>query len=298
MSKVIVIVGPTASGKSALAVRLAQKIHGEIISADSRQVYRGMNLGTGKITRKEMMGIPHHLINVVSPRQNFTVSHYQKLAKEAIKKIIDKKRTPIVVGGTGLYIQSLIDGISIPAVKPDSLLRRTLQKKTAPELFSILKRLDPRRARNIEKDNPRRLIRAIEIVKKTGKPVPSLKINPLPYPVLFIGTKKNKKELKKLIHRRLAQRLKKGMLKEIQRLKESGVSWRRLQDFGLEYRYISFYLQGKISYQEMRSKLEKAIEHYAKRQITWFKRDARIHWIKTKQEALSLSRKFINSKLP
>lgn len=297
MRKLIVIVGPTASGKTDLSIKLAKKFNGEIVSADSRQVYKGMDIGTGKITKKEMKGIPHYLLDVASPKRRFTVAQYQKLAFKAIKKIHKKNKIPFLVGGTGFYIQAVVDGLVIPEIKPDWKLRKKLEKKNASELFEMLRKLDPRRAKNIEKNNKRRLIRAMEIVLKSGKPVPMLAIRDpfsihldrervsIGFKVLEIGIKKSPKELKKLIKKRLLARLKQGMVDEVKKLHKSGVSWKRLEEFGLEYRYIALYLQKKLSYNEMVEKLQKEIEHYTKRQLTWFKKDKRIHWIKNYQEA-------------
>jgi tRNA dimethylallyltransferase len=276
--KIIVVLGPTASGKSALAVKLAKKINGEIISADSRQVYKGMDIGTGKITKKEMAGIPHHLLDIASPKKQFSVSQYQKLANQAIKKILKKGKTPIICGGTGLYINAVVDNVVFPAVPPNYQLRKKLEKLTTTELFEKLKRLDPKRAKNIDKNNPRRLIRALEIVLISKKPVPEIK-KQRNYDVLKIGIKRQPAELKKLIKKRLLKRMKIGMVEEIKKLHEQGVSWKRLFDFGLEYRWISLGLQKKVSQPEMVEKLNKAIVDYAKRQITWFKHDKEIRWV-------------------
>ncbi len=312
LKKLIVILGPTSSGKSELAVKLAKKINGEIISADSRQIYRGMDIGTGKITpdtknssnfstgqvKKKYIfthkGIPHYLLDVASPKRKFTVVQYRKLALRAINKVFKKNKIPILCGGTGFYIQAVVDGIIIPEVPPDWKLRKKLEKKTVKELFNQLKKLDPQRAKTIERKNKRRLIRALEIVMKTKKPVPSLKKNPLPYPALIIGIKKEKEELKKLINKRLLKRLKQGMVAEVKKLRKSGVSWKRLEEFGLEYRFISQYLQKKLkSKDEMVNFLQKEIEHFAKRQLTWFKRDKRIIWVKNYQEAESSIKEFL-----
>jgi len=330
--KLIVIVGPTASGKSEMAVRLAKKFNGEIISADSRQVYKGMDIGTGKVTpdtnpalytasnyfsmprgrdstgqvKKKCIfthkGIPHHCIDVASPKRRFTVTQYRKLAQRAINKIQKKNKIPIFCGGTGFYIQAVVDGLIIPEVKPDWKLRKKLELIAAEELFSQLKKLDSKRAKTIEKKNKRRLIRALEIVKKIGR-VPILKRKPLPYPVLILGIKKSSEDLKKLIKERLLKRLGRGMIAEVKKLRKSGLSWKRLEEFGLEYRYIAYYLQKKLDYQEMLEKLQKEIEHYAKRQMTWFsthggsasggKRNRRIIWIKNYQEAEKLVREFL-----
>jgi len=293
LPKLIVILGPTASGKTTLSIRLAKKFNGEIVSADSRQVYKGMDIGTGKVTKKEMQGIPHYLLDVVSPKRRFTVTQYRNLALRAINKIQKAGKIPFLVGGTGFYIQAIVDGIVIPEVKPDWKLRKRLEKKSIKELYEILKKLDPRRIRTIEKENPRRLIRAIEIVLKTKKPVPILKFQPLPYPVLIIGIKKTSQELKKLIKNRLLKRLKKGMVAEVRRLRKEGLSWRRLEEFGLEYRYIAQYLQKKINYYEMTEKIQKESEKFTKRQMTWFKRDKKIRWVRDYKKAEKLVKNFL-----
>ncbi|MDP2864325.1 MAG: tRNA (adenosine(37)-N6)-dimethylallyltransferase MiaA [bacterium] len=291
--KLIVILGPTASGKSELTVKLAQKFNGEIISADSRQVYKGMDIGTGKVTKKEMQGIPHYLLDVVSPKKRFTVVQYRKLAIIAINKIFKKEKVLFLCGGTGFYIQAVVDGILIPEVPPDWKLRKKLGKKTVKELFAQLKKLDPKRARTIEKKNPRRLIRAIEIILKTKKPVPPLKKSPLPYPVLIVGIKKSKEELKKLIKKRFFKWLRQGFLEEILKLRKFGISWQKIEEFGIHYRVAAQYLQNKITDKEMIENSIKELQNYAKRQITWFKRDQRIRWVKNKKIAEKLVEKFL-----
>jgi len=294
--KLIAILGPTASGKSAFAVKIAKKFGGEIISVDSRQVYKGMNIGTGKIKKEEMEGVPHYLLDVASPKRKFTVAKFQKLAKKAIEKIFKKGKIPILCGGTGFYLWVLTQQVAIPKVKPDWTLRKKLEKKSVKELFEILKKLDPERAKTIEKDNKRRLIRAIEIAKKLGK-VPPLKTEPLPYPILFLGIKKSKEELKKLIKRRLLKRLKEGMIEEVKKLRKSGISWKRLEEFGLEYEWISKYLQGKISYKEMVKNLQKDIEKFAKKQMTYFKKYfPETIWVRNFKEAEKPIKDFLKTK--
>jgi len=296
LPQLIVILGPTASGKTDLAIKLAKKLNGEIISADSRQIYKGMDIGTAKPTKKERQGIPHYLLDVASPKRRFTVAQYRKLALKAINKIFQKGKIPFLVGGTGFYIQAVVDGIVIPEVRPYWKLRKKLEKKSVVELYKILKKLDPRRAKTIERKNPRRLIRAIEIVMKTKRPVPPLKFQPLPYPVLMIGIKRDKKELQNLIKKRFFKWLRQGLIKEVVNLKKLGLSWKRIEDFGIHYRVIARYLQNKIGDKEMIENSIREIQNYAKRQITWFKRDKRIHWVKNQNEAERLIINFLKNK--
>lgn len=275
--KLIVILGQTATGKSDLAVRLALKFNGEVISADSRQVYRGLDIGTGKITKEEMRGVRHHLLDVLSPRRQFSVAEYQKLARQAMADIARRGKIPIICGGTGLYIDAVVNGKTFPEVPPNPNLRKQLNSKTSKQLFEILKKLDPRRAKNIDAKNPRRLIRAIEIAMALGC-VPRYTLHATHYKILKIGLKLQDKKLRKNIHKRLVKRMGQGMVAEAKRLHARGLSWKRMEALGLEYRYLSKYLTGKISKEEMLKKLETEIWRYAKRQMTWFKRDKEIKW--------------------
>lgn len=276
--KIIVILGPTSSGKSDLAVALAKKLGGEVISADSRQVYKGLNLGSGKITKKEMRSVRHHLLDVTNPKKRFTVNNYQKLAYKAIDSILKRNKVPIICGGTGFYIQSIVDGIVLPDVDPQMKLREKLNKLSVIALFKKLKKLDPQRSKSIDKNNRPRLIRAIEIATVLGK-TPSTKVKPL-YDCLQIGIRPSSMDiLKKRIEKRLLQRLNLGMIKEVEKLHKKGLSWKRLEELGLEYRYVSFYIQGKMTKQEMIDALKLKIFQYAKKQMTWFRRDKRIMWL-------------------
>lgn len=290
MQKLIVILGPTASGKSALGVKLAKKFGGEVISADSRQVYKGLDIGSGKITKKETGGIPHYLLGVASPKRKFTVSQYTKFALKAIASIQSKNRVPFLVGGSPLYIYALVDGWVIPEVKPNAKLRKQLEELTAEQLLKKLQKLDPRRAETIEQKNPRRLIRALEIVMTTKKPVPQFQKHPLPYPVLFLGMKKSPAVLQQNIRKRFLSMLRRGFLNEVKTLHQHGLSWRAIENFGLEYRQASQYLQGKSSKQEMIEQVIRETEDFARRQMTWFKKDQRIHWVKNQKEAENLVR--------
>lgn len=322
--KIIVILGQTASGKSELAVKIALRlgsgqakkrfnINGaEIISADSRQVYKGLDIGSGKITKKEMQGIKHHLLDVANPKRVFTVSQYQKLAKKAIQKILAKNKVPIICGGTGLYIDALIYDYYLPEVAPQLKLRKELEKLSTEKLFEKLQKLDSRRAKNIDKNNRRRLIRALEIVLTTGKKVGIFRQaqdKKLSYDFLKIGIKKSPEELKDLIKKRLSRRLKQGMIEEVKNLhKKQKISWQRLDNLGLEYRYVSRYLRGMLSKPrsrasslrgraEMIEMIEKESWQYAKRQMTWFKRDKNIHWISKTDEAIKLVENFLSQSL-
>ena len=279
--KIIVILGPTATGKSDLAILLAKKFNGEVISADSRQVYRGMNIGTGKVTRKEIKDVPHYLLDIISPKNIFTVSEYKKRATEAIIKILKKDKIPIICGGTGLYIQSIIDDLVIPEVPANPEFRKKLEKRSVDELYEMLKNVDPRRAEEIDRKNKVRLIRAIEITEALGF-VPELKKVGNKYDFLQIGLMLDKDGLNEKIHGRLLKRIRAGMIAEVKRLVESGVSWKRLHDFGLEYRFVANHIKGKTTRNEMIRLLEIAIRQYAKRQMTWFKRDKRIRWFDPK----------------
>lgn len=295
--KVIAIVGPTASGKTSLSIFLAQKIGGEVVSADSRQVYKGLDIGTGKATKKEMAGIPHHLLDVVSHKKIFTADDFVKQGHRAIEQIVANNQTPIVVGGTGFYVDSLLGRMAFPNVPPNDILRRKLEKKTTQELFALLEKKDPRRAGTIEKENKRRLIRALEIAETLGEnPIPTLEQT---YEVLWLGIWPNEKVLYKNIHTRLLARIQDGMVEEAQHLHIQGLSYKRMEALGLEYKFLAQLLQKKISKEEFVGQLEYAIQHYAKRQIRWFKRNQSIVWLqnpttlKEKAEALRYIKDFL-----
>jgi len=299
--KIPVILGPTASGKTGLGVELAWRLDGEIVSADSRQVYRGMDVGTGKdllnyelrITnceskrKSKTVKIPYHLIDVASPKTKFDLAKYQKLAYEAIVDILRRGKLPIVVGGSGLYLQAIVDDYELSAVKPDRKLRIELEKKSVAELFTMLKKINKTFAgklNNSDRNNKRRLIRYLEIARnqKANKACKARKVNGHEY--LLIGLRPEKEELEKRIYERLIERLEKeDMVGEVERLHGEGVSWQRLEDFGLEYKFIAWHLEKKIDYETMVEKLNIAIRQFAKRQLVWFRRwekqGREIEWI-------------------
>lgn len=282
MKRVIAIIGPTASGKSDLAVYLAKKLNGEVVSADSRQVYKSLDIGSAKITKEEMEGVTHHMLDVVAPSVLYNVEQYQKDAKKVVEDILSKNRLPVICGGTGFYVKALIDNISFPNVSPDKKLRQYLDKKTTEELVGILKEKDGERFEEIDKKNRPRLIRAIEIANSLGK-VPKIESNPL-WKTLQIGLEIPLSKLKERINKRILDRLEKGMIEEVEGLRRKGLSDKRLESFGLEYRYISQYLQNKISFEEMVQVLSKESFSFAKRQMTWFRKDKRIKWFSPDQK--------------
>jgi tRNA dimethylallyltransferase len=280
--KIIIIVGPTASGKSTLGVVLARKFDGEIVSADSRQVYRGLDIGTGKITKREMRGVPHHLLDVVSPRRAFSAGDYAKLAKRAIDDIVSRGKQPIIVGGTGFYIDALTGRTTLPSVAPNETLRRELSQHTAVELFRMLKRANPKRAKAMdtpsERNNTVRLIRALEIAGATPKSM--MEIRSPSFDALWIGIRPSDAKLRSNTNARLKARLKAGMVAEAQKLHEAGLSYKRMEELGLEYRSLARHLKGLISRDEMVRELESDIWRYARKQLGYWKRNPDLKWFK------------------
>lgn len=321
-SKIVILVGPTSSGKSELAVALAKKFNGEIISCDSRQIYRGMDLGTGKIEGKwtsninhgrdlyyVYKNIPHYCIDYVNPRRQYSASLFQRDAKKAIANVLKRGKLPILCGGTAHWIDAVIFDQQIPDVKPNFKLRSKLEKQPTAKLFQKLIKLDPARAKSIDQFNKRRLIRALEIVITTKKPVPNLKsfnLKSLNYSPLWLGLNPGRHTLYKKIDQRLRDRLRAGMINEVQRLhsppkiggaprqpRRGGISWKRLESFGLEYKFVSLFLQKKIDKQEMIQQLSLAIKHYSKRQLTWWKRNKNIRWVKNPSQIQKILRQFV-----
>lgn len=290
--KVLVIVGPTASGKSDLAVELALKFGGEVISADSRQVYRGLNIGTGKITLAEMKGVPHHLLDVADPNERYTVAHWRTLAENEIEKMLRRGRLPIVCGGTGFYIDALIKNLKLPDVESDAEEQRRLEAFPPDELMRELEKLDPDRAAQVrtsgDDKNPRRIARGIIIARELGR-VPSNKGTPA-YDALWIGLAPADAEIRTRIVSRLVKRLNTGMIDEAKHLHEAppigvGLSYERMNELGLEYRYLSEYLQKKLTREQLTEILSTKIWQYARRQKTWWRRNKGIRWFKPGENA-------------
>lgn len=279
--KVIAIVGPTASGKTGIGIRLAKEFNGEIISADSRQVYRGLDLGTGK-DLVEYDGIKYHMIDIVDPEKKMTLFDYLPLARAAITDIHRREKLPIIVGGTGLYVQGIVEGFELESrkgkVEGRKISREELEKKTADELVCILKEIDPEKYETVDKKNSHRLMRAIELAQDGLTPV---KKKP-DFEVLQIGIDMPRKELHERIDQRVDERFEQGMLEEVSALLKKGVNPEWLINLGLEYREITEYLldcDTEKSFKTMKQNLKYRIHEYARRQSTWFRRFPEINWL-------------------
>jgi tRNA dimethylallyltransferase len=333
MNKIIVILGPTSSGKSDIAIKLAKKFDGEIISADSRQIFRGMDIGTGKVEGKYNTkikafishNIPHYMIDIVSPRTDFNVAKFKKLSEKIIEDILHRGKLPIICGGTGFWIQAIVDDVNFPEVKPDWILRNKLETFSVEKLLLMLRKSDPDRANNIDAKNKVRLIRAIEICKAIGK-VPALSCHSdrakraeestskgngslladarrslgfarddtRHYKFFQIGLKLSKEKLYENIEKRVRDRFKQGMIEEVENLHVNNkVSWKKIQSFGLAYFWIPLYLQNKISKTELFEKVIQVEKNYAKRQMTWFKRDNRIKWMENYMKIEKVAKYFL-----
>lgn len=287
----IAVIGPTAAGKTKLAIALADLFNGEIISADSRQVYRGMDIGTGKDLidyQNNGRPIPYHLIDVADPQVNFDLANYQKQARLSLVDILKRHKLPIVAGGSGLYLQALIDNYQLATVKPDLEFRQKFEKLSATELYQELSQKDlalAEKLNNSDRNNPRRLLRYLEIASnKIPSEKPQQPQNSNDCDWIILGLDYPMEVLEKRIFIRLMKRLEEeDMINEVQNLHDNGLSWKRLESFGLEYRYLSYYLQEKIDYDQMIEQLHIASRQFAKRQKTWFRRwekqGGKIYWL-------------------
>jgi tRNA dimethylallyltransferase len=277
----IVVLGPTASGKSGLGIALAQRFHGEIVSADSRQVYRGLDIGTAKVTPQEQALVPHHLLDVADVRDTFTVSQFQQQAIAAISDILRRGKRPFLVGGSPHYIQAVVDNLSIPAIPPQHELRAELEGRPLPELLAQLEQIDPQSYATIDRNNPRRVIRALEVTLASGRPFSEQRKTGAPlYSSLLLGTSWPRDVLYQRIDSRVDARIQQGMVEEVRQLLAQGIGSERLDALGLEYRYITRLLRGEFpSEQVMVERLKYAIHDFTRRQLTWFRKDARIVWI-------------------
>lgn len=302
LPKVVAIVGPTASGKSSLAIELAKQFDGEVICVDSRTVYRGMNIGTAKpIGEKQMFGtwkigdaptlvdgIPHWGLDLVEPDQDYSINDFKMYAEGKIREIVERGKLPILVGGTALWMLAITDNWSMPEVAPDPKLREELEERSAEELFTQFKALDPAGAEEIDRFNKRRLIRALEVCLKSGKPFSAMKsIGPAKFDVLKLGMDVDREALRERIDARVDAMIAGGLVDEVRKLKDQfGCDVPAMS--GIGYRQVCFFLDGKANLAAAIDDIKSDTWLFAKRQMTWFKRDEAIHWIKTAAEAAAL----------
>ena len=291
MQKLIAVVGTNASGKSGLGIALARHYGGEVISADSRQVYRGLDLGSGKVTPEETAGVPHHLLDVCDPGAFFTMADFQRLAYAAIDDIGSRGKLPFLVGGTGLYIDAVCDGYVLSNIEPDLQYRRELEQLSTEKLWELLEAAQP--GSGVDRQNRNRVMRRLE--KLHDGDDGGVHKEPR-YDVLKLGVTWDRPTLCDRIDQRLKTRMAQGMLAEVQGLLDAGVSEDFLYRLGLEYRYLSQYLLGKGGSEAyMLEELAKAIKRFAKRQMTWFRRDKTIHWLDMGADPLAQAETLIDS---
>lgn len=299
MSKVIAVVGPTASGKTALAIALAKKFDGEIVSADSRQIYRGMDIGTAKPSREEMRTVTHHLIDIKNPDEDYTVAEYKDDAFKTINEILSRRKTPILAGGTGLYIKAVLENLAIPRVKADPALRTQIESEVERDglesVFKKLVALDPEAAYIVDPKNPRRVIRAMEVTLATGAPFTAQRRKHAPlFTNLTIGIDVAQDILRARIDKRVDEMMEAGLVDEARELVgKYGAQASAFDAIG--YREIISYLNGAVSLDQAVSDIKINTWHYAKRQITWFKKSPSVCWVKNEKEAVNAADEFLTS---
>jgi tRNA dimethylallyltransferase len=294
LPKLIVILGPTASGKTGLAIKLAKKFNSEILSADSRQIYKYMNIGTAKTTKQEMKGIKHYMIDVVKPNEVLSLAQYKNKAVKLINDISKRGKTPFLVGGTGLYISTIVDNWLIPKVGPTKKLRSELENKSNIWLFRKLEKIDPATAKKIDPNNKRRLVRALEVCLSSGRLFSDERRRGEPlFDVLEIGIKLSQRELYQRINKRVDLMIKQGLLNEVKKLVKSGYKWNLPAMSGIGYRQIGMYLRGEITLEEAINLIKRDSRRYAKRQMTWFRRDKRIKWMNNYDQARKWIKEFL-----
>lgn len=277
-NRVIAVVGATASGKTSYAIELAKKINGEIISADSRLVYKGMDIGTAKPTIDEMQEIPHYMIDVVEPEYNYSVGLYVKEAKKRITDIISRGKVPIVAGGTGLYFRVLLENYDLPDVKPDYELRKELSSYSYEELLEMLTKLDEKAANSVEKNDKKKLIRYIEIIKLAGKPLDLVRgVKEKEFNVEWVGLNFPREILYDRINKRVDLMIEQGLIDETKKLLQKHGRISNITDT-IGYREVLSYLDGELSLDEAKDKLKQNTRNYAKRQLTWFRKNEQINW--------------------
>ncbi len=299
LAKVVVIVGPTASGKTALSLSLAKEFNGEIISADSRQIYQEMDIGTAKATKIELNGMKHYLIDIKKPDADYSAGQFKKDALQAIRQILKQKKLPIVVGGTGLYISTLVNNLNIPEAKEDKKLRTKLEKeieeKGLGQVFKKLVELDPEAAYVVDPKNRRRVVRALEVALLTGQTFTSQRKKGEPlFDFVQIGIRGTPETLKRKIEERAHRMYGDGLIEEVRKLiAKYGRKPKAFEAIG--YREIIDYLDGKITLEESRAQMIKNTWQYARRQLSWFNKDKKVKWVNNKKEAMGLASKFLKA---
>ena len=285
--KVIVIVGPTASGKTTLSIEVAKRINGEIISCDSMQIYKDMNIGTAKVTKKEMQEIKHYLIDFVSPEERYSVSNFRNDSEKAIEKILENNKVPIIVGGTGLYVDSLIYGIEYPEIEFDEEYRNELMQKAdtengLEELYQKAKEIDSEAMKTISTNDKKRIIRVLEIFHATGinktEQEKLSRINGVKYDFKVFAINMDRQKLYERINQRVDVMLQKGLVEEVKKLKQKYNHFPTAMQ-GLGYKEVIEFLEEKITYQEMVEKIKQETRRYAKRQLTWFRKNKQTMWL-------------------
>ncbi len=303
MNQVIVIAGPTASGKTGLSVEVAKQLHTEIVSADSMQIYRGMNVGTAKVTEDEMCGIPHHMIDIVSPMENYNVSRYVEDAKPIVEGILSKGKIPIIAGGTGLYINSLVYGYDLAPIPGDEKVRAEItalyEEKGGEYLLEELRQIDPKTAERLHPNNARRLIRALEVYRISGTTISDQEERtrnaPKPYDVKFFVLDTDRDKLYERINLRVDVMLQNGLVEEVKMLLESGIPKTNTSMQAIGYKEIVEYLDGYLTLEEAVEKLKMESRRYAKRQLTWFRRNEGAHWLEATLPKEELARQILDT---
>ncbi len=307
LPKLIAVLGPTASGKTAMGIELAKKFQGEIISADSRQIYKYMDIGTakepGEMKKDEngrpyllAGGIRHYGIDLVDPGQTYTVAEFKQYALDVIKEILKRRHLPMLVGGTGFYIRAIVENLDIPKVAPNKKLRKSFEEKSLEELVKLLKDVDPRSAKKVDLKNKRRVLRALEVAILTGQSfTQQQKKGPKLFDALEIGLEIDRAKLYERIDKRVEQQFKDGLVEEAKKLvSRRKYKWNLPSMSGIGYKEAGQYLRGEIGLERAKELIKFRTHDYARRQLTWFRKDKKIKWIKTSKEAGKLVRKFLN----
>lgn len=289
LPRIVCIVGPTSSGKTALSLEIAKQFDGEIVNADARQVYRGFVIGTGQPTQEEQQGISHHLFGFLEPEQIYTVTEWKTAALACIKDIVARGKLPILVGGTGLYFQALVDNYEPPAVPPQPELRAEMEKRTLEQLVRQLEKLDPDAVTWVDLKNRRRVERALEVVTATGKSFKAQRLQGEKLvDALILGRQRSPEELRERINTAIDQMMARGWKEEVEALHASGVAWDAPAMTSIGYRDLGELIRGDVSFEEALEHIQIATWQYAKRQLTWFKRDERIRWLESNASAVKI----------